>query len=116
IYAGQRNCRGARACRVFKKAITAKQSGRAKPSVAKALLSNLMARLKPCPDEKHTVSRVVQRIRSGECRGLGRSDAGGRSSARGRGAFLPTARSNRRSAEWRRERETWSWGSPWIGR
>src|SRR5436309_15940012 len=45
-----------------------------------------------------------------------RSGAGGRSSARGPEASLPTARSSQRCAEWRRAPGTLSWGSPWTGR
>src|SRR5690242_10357077 len=45
-----------------------------------------------------------------------RPDGGARSSARHRAASLPTGRSSRWYAGWRREPGTWSRGSPWIDR
>src|ERR1700722_9077313 len=56
----------------------------------------------------------VERIRASRC--PDKPDADERFSVRGRAAFLPTARSIRKCAEWRTARGTWSSENPSIGR
>src|SRR5437660_9945353 len=67
-----------------------------------------------CKVDTVFINSVARSERNDACRAPDRSGAGAQFSARGRGASLPPARSNRKLGESRRARETWSSGNPSI--
>src|SRR5271168_905245 len=78
----------------------------------------ILAKIKPL--SKYSLRRqlpcVARWKRNGAYRGRDKSAEGARSFVPDRAASLPTAKATQRCAEWRRARETWSWGSPWTDR